>query len=236
VLPNLFTTANLFFGFLSVLSSSLGRWEAAALAIMAGAFADSLDGRVARMTNAQSAFGEQYDSFADLLSFGVAPAVLIYHWALNELGRFGWIAAFAFLLCAALRLARFNVLKQTVEKRYFQGCPSPIAAMTAASSVLFYTEMGFRGFRESYMGVLMMILGICMISTIRYRSFKDLKFRSQKTFAWIILTCAVLAIFSPQPELILFPLLLAYVLLGPLFETIRWLSRQLFRRVPRPRA
>ncbi len=197
---------------------------------MAGAFCDSLDGRVARLTNAQSAFGEQYDSFADLLTFGVAPAVMIYHWALGDLGRFGWIAAFIYLTCATLRLARFNVLKQTVEKRYFQGCPSPVAAGTAASAVLFYTEMGFVGFRESYMGVLMMILGFCMISTIRYRSFKDLKFRSQKTFAWIILAAAAFAIFSPRPEVVLFPLLLSYVLLGPLFETMRFLSRHLFRR------
>jgi CDP-diacylglycerol--serine O-phosphatidyltransferase len=231
ILPNLFTTGNLFFGFLSLLSSFNSKWEAAALSIMAGAFADSLDGRVARLTNAQSEFGEQYDSFADLLSFGVAPSVLMFHWALTDLGRFGWVAAFLFLVCATLRLARFNVLKQSVEKRYFQGCPSPVAAGTVASAVLFYGEMGFRGFREIYMGILMVFLGLCMVSTIRYRSFKDLKFKSQKTFAWILVSAVILAVFSPKPELLMFPILVVYVGLGPVFELFRWGHRLLFRRI-----
>ncbi len=233
VLPNLFTTGNLFFGFLSLLSSFNSKWETAALSIMAGTFADSLDGRVARMTNAQSEFGEQYDSFADLLTFGVAPSVLMFHWALSGLGRFGWIAAFLFLVCATLRLARFNVLKQSGEKRFFQGCPSPVAAGTVASAILFYTEMGFVGFRESYMGLLMILLGCCMISTLRYRSFKDLKFKSQKTFAWILIAVIVLAVFSPKPELLIFPILLSYVTLGPIFEFFRWINRLWFRKIRR---
>ncbi len=233
MLPNLFTTANLFFGFFSVLSANLGRWETAAFAIFIAAFCDGLDGRVARMTKSQSAFGEQYDSMADLVSFGMAPTILMYMYALAPFGRWGWFAAFVYLACAALRLARFNVLKQSTEKRYFQGLSSPLAAGTVASAVLFYQELELHGYRQSFMLVTIIVLGLAMISTVRYRSFKDLKFKSQKTFAWILLITLALVIFSPKPELTFFPMAASYVLWGPLGEVWRWVSKRFFRRLPR---
>ncbi len=233
-LPNLFTSANLFFGFFSVLNSFQGRWVTAAYAIFVAAFADGLDGRVARLTKAQSAFGEEYDSLADLISFGMAPAMLLYFWALQPFGRLGWIAAFAFLLCAALRLARFNVLKQSVEKRYFQGLPSPFAAGAVASAVLFYREMGLvTDFREPFTVVLAFVLAVSMISTLRYRSFKDLKFKSQKTFAWMLLIAVSIIVVSPKPELTLFPVAMMYVLWGPLGELSRLVWKRFFRIIPK---
>lgn len=234
VLPNLFTTANLFFGFYSVLSSFRERWDTAAYCILVCAFADAIDGRVARLTKAQSSFGEQYDSMADLMSFGMAPAMLFYLWALQPFGHWGWIAAFVYLLCAALRLTRFNVLKQTVEKRYFQGLPSPVAALGIASSVVFYRsleeQMRFdMSTRQPFMFLIVLTLGITMISTLRYRSFKDLKFKSQKTFAWIFLAAVASVVFSPEPELTFFPIIAFYVLWGPLGELIRYVSQRALR-------
>ncbi|MEO5667855.1 MAG: CDP-diacylglycerol--serine O-phosphatidyltransferase [Bdellovibrionota bacterium] len=233
LLPNLFTTANLFFGFYSVLASIRGEWENAAFSIFIAAFADGFDGRVARMTRAQSSFGEQYDSMADLMSFGMAPAMLFYLWALQPYGRWGYAAAFVFLLCAALRLTRFNVLKQTVEKRYFQGLPSPLAGLGIASAVLFYRELGrefgVAGVKEPFMLVIVLTLALTMISTIRYRSFKDLKFKSQKTFAWIMLIGAALVVFSPKPELTFFPIGMFYVVFAPVGELVRFVWQKVIR-------
>jgi CDP-diacylglycerol--serine O-phosphatidyltransferase len=227
VLPNLFTTANLFCGFFSILSAIRGDWTASALAIILGAVADGLDGRVARMTKSQSAFGEQYDSMSDLMSFGAAPSLLMFQWALAPYGRLAWFASFLYLTCAALRLARFNVLKQSTEKRYFQGCPSPIAACTAASAVLFYHELGFTGWRSVYMLIVMLILGLAMISNVRYRSFKDTRFPpSQRNFSQFVLLVAGLVLFSSFPERLLFPLFLLYVVMGPIFEGSRWIRRR----------
>lgn len=227
LLPNLFTSANLFFGFYSILAAFRNEWVIAAYAIFVATLADALDGRVARMTHAQSAFGEQYDSLADLVSFGMAPAMLLYFWALEPFGNLGIVAGFTMLLCAALRLARFNVLKQSVEKRYFQGLPSPFAAGTIASAVLFYREMGLvEDLREPFTVVLAFVLALSMISTIRYRSFKDLKFKSQKTFAWLLLISVSLVVFSPKPEWILFPLAALYVVWGPVGELLRWVGKR----------
>jgi len=232
-LPNLFTSANLFFGFFSVMNSFKGEWVTAAYAIFIATFADGLDGRVARLTKAQSAFGEEYDSLADLVSFGMAPAMLLFFWALQPFGNLGMVASFAFLLCAALRLARFNVLKQSVEKRYFQGLPSPFAAGAVASAVLFYRELGLvEDFREPYTLVLALFLAIAMISTIRYRSFKDLKFKSQKTFAWLLLIAVAIIVISPKPELTFFPVAAVYVLWGPIGELSRFIWKKFFKVIP----
>lgn len=223
ILPNLFTTANLFCGFLSILAGTQGLWTRAAFFILMAAFFDALDGRVARLTHTQSAFGEQYDSMSDLMSFGAAPALLMYQWALQPYNRWGSGAAFIYLTCAALRLARFNVLKQTLEKRYFQGCPSPVAACAVASAVLFYTELGFEAWRDRYMLIVMVILGAAMVSSVRYRSFKDLHFSSQRGFGYLVIAVATLVLFSTFPEQLLFPIFISYVVLGPLFEGFRWI-------------
>lgn len=199
VLPNLFTTANLFAGFYSILSGIKGNWNNAALAIVIAGFLDGLDGRIARMTKTQTAFGEQYDSMSDLMSFGVAPSLLMYHWALAPYGRLGWFASFMYLTCAALRLARFNVLKQTTEKRYFQGCPSPVAAGTVASAVLFYREFNFEAWKSVYMLIVMFVLAVSMVSTIHYRSFKDTSLFAQKKFGYLVMILAFVVLLSTFP-------------------------------------
>ncbi len=227
VLPNLFTTANLFCGFFSIISAIRGEWLNASWAIMLGAFTDGLDGRVARLTNTQSAFGEQYDSMSDLVTFGVAPAILMLQWALAPYGRIGWLATFFFLSCAALRLSRFNVLKQSTEKRYFQGCPSPIAACSIASAVLFYQDLGFEGWKSIYMLAVMFTLAAVMVSNIRYRSFKDMNFRSQRGFGYLLMFVVTMVIISASPERVLFPLFVIYVGIGPIAEFTRLLRRSI---------
>ncbi len=226
VLPNLFTTINLFFGFFSMVYATKGEWELAALAILLAAFADGLDGRVARMTNTQSAFGEQYDSMSDLVSFGAAPSLLMYLWALKPFGRLGWLAAFFFLTCAALRLTRFNVLKQTGEKRYFQGCPSPVAAGVIAASVLFYSDfVANPRFRDIFMIVVMFVTAASMISNIKYRSFKDLNFSSQRGFGLLLVLIAAFLVISSAPERWMFPISCAYVFSGPIFALFRYFRK-----------
>jgi len=184
VVPNLFTTANLFLGFFSIVASTKAttkaEWIAASAAIMIAAMCDGIDGRVARITHTESHFGEQYDSMCDLVSFGVAPAILVYEWGLMPYGKYGWLAAFMFLTCAALRLTRFNVLKQSDEKRYFQGLPSPMAASIAASAVLFQEEVRLFQGKDTYIIFVMIFLAMTMVSTIRYRSFKTSKLNRKK--------------------------------------------------------
>lgn len=229
VLPNLLTTANLFLGFFSIVAATRYNWEASALAILMAAFSDGLDGRVARMTKTQSRFGEEYDSMSDLVSFGVAPALLMYFWALSPYGRLGYIACFFYLTCAALRLTRFNVQKQNVEKRYFQGLASPVAACSVATAVLFYEDLqSLNAYKDKYMLAIMFILAINMISTFRYRSFKDVRFvKSQKSFAYLIVGLVAMLIVARKPEHYLFPLNFTYVLSGPVFEIFRFFSKLL---------
>lgn len=204
-----------------------GNWSAAAWAILVSAFTDGLDGRIARLTQTQSAFGEQYDSMSDLVSFGLAPALLMYTWALAPYGRLAWIVAFLYLACAALRLARFNVLKQTLEKRYFQGCPSPVAACTVASAVLFYQEIAFEGWKSVYMLAIMSLLAATMVSSIRYRSFKDVDFRSQKDFGYLVVIIAILVLSTTVPERIFFPIAITYVVTGAFMEIVRGIRKRL---------
>ena len=227
VLPNLFTTANLFCGYFSIVAAIRGQWKESAFAIAAAVFADGMDGRVARLTKTQSAFGEQYDSMSDLVSFGVAPAVLMHLWALIPYGRLAWLASFLYLTCAALRLARFNVLKQHSEKRYFSGLPSPVAACSVATAVLFYLEMGFSAWKDRYMLIVMFVLGTLMISTVRYRSFKDLKFRSQTKFAYLLMFVTTIVLIAASIEQSLFPIIVVYLVLGPLAELSRFLRRRI---------
>jgi len=225
VLPNLFTTGNLFAGYFSIVAAIRGDWEASAFAIFVATILDGIDGRVARLTKTQSAFGEQYDSMSDLVSFGAAPAFLMFQWALAPFGRLGWLASFFYLTCAALRLARFNVLKQHTEKRYFQGCPSPIAAFTAAAAVLFYQDMGFVGWKSEFVLVVMFCLAGSMISTIRYRSFKDIKFPSQTTFGYLLMFLAVITLITLEIEKTMFGIACLYVAIGPIAELSRFLRR-----------
>ena len=230
ILPNLFTTANLFCGYFAIISAVRGHWTTAAFSILLAAFADGLDGRIARLTNAQSRFGEEYDSMSDLVSFGVAPAILAHQWALLGFATWGWFASFLFLTCAALRLTRFNVLKQHSEKRYFQGVPSPIAACTVATAVLFYEkelDLGARIeslLRPGFILTVMLILAMAMVSTFRYRSFKD--FKTKNFLGTSVMGLIVLALILATVEQVIFPLFLIYVLSGPLAELSRVLRRR----------
>src|SRR5215831_1945456 len=173
VLPTLFTVGNLFCGYLSIWCTIRGTFEVAAVLIIAAAVLDALDGRIARMTNSTSEFGEEYDSLADLVSFGVAPAVLAYSWGLADFDRLGWMASFLFVVCGSMRLARFNIQTHVADKRYFVGLPIPMAAGTIAGIVLATPERLVSRTWMAGLLVLTIVLSYLMISTIRYRSFKD---------------------------------------------------------------
>ena len=230
VVPNLFTTANLFLGFFSIVASTKAttkaEWIAASAAIMVAAMCDGIDGRVARITHTESHFGEQYDSMCDLVSFGVAPAILVYEWGLVPYGKYGWLAAFMFLTCAALRLTRFNVLKQSDEKKYFQGLPSPMAASIAASAVLFQEEVKLFQGKDTYIIFVMIFLAMTMVSTIRYRSFKDIKIKSQEGFGYLLIAIMVLLIIFNEPDVLLFPVGALYVISGPIGAVWRYLTNE----------
>ncbi|MEW6057156.1 MAG: CDP-diacylglycerol--serine O-phosphatidyltransferase [Bdellovibrionota bacterium] len=221
-LPNLFTTANMFCGFYAVVVAIHGNFLTAAWMILVAMIFDSMDGRVARLTRATSAFGVEYDSLSDLLSFGVAPALVTYLWCLEPFGRLGWLAAFLYVVCAALRLARFNVLVNAVPKKYFQGLPSPLAAATVATAVIFYTEMGFTFAKESYMLAVILVLASLMISTIRFPSFKEFKVSKENSFGVLAVCILTLVLIAVKPEVTLFVMCLAYVVIGMLVDFFRF--------------
>jgi CDP-diacylglycerol---serine O-phosphatidyltransferase len=216
ILPTLFTVGNLFCGYLSLWCSIRGTFETAAVLIIAAGILDALDGRVARMTHSTSKFGEEYDSLADLVSFGVAPAVLAYSWGLADFHRLGWMASFLFVVCGSMRLARFNIQTHVADKRYFVGLPIPAAAGAIATIVLATPE---RLVSRVWMGGLLgltIVLSYLMISTIRYRSFKDLDLKRRRP-AWILPAIALFfAIVAFQPEPALAALALVFVLSGPI--------------------
>ena len=221
VLPNLVTTANMFFGFFAIIQSIKGNYEFAAYAIVAAAFFDQLDGRVARMTNSTSQFGAEYDSLCDLVSFGVAPALLLYLWALHPFGRLGWVISFLFAACGALRLARFNVQKNIVEKAYFQGLPIPMAAGIVASSILFFEDLELNPIGSVPLLLMAGLLAFVMVSNFRYRSFKDLDLKQRLPFHYLVLGVAVLTIVVLRHEIMIFILFLSYALLGAIFGVLR---------------
>ncbi|MCH9699548.1 MAG: CDP-diacylglycerol--serine O-phosphatidyltransferase [Gammaproteobacteria bacterium] len=217
LLPNLLTTAALSCGFFSITSSINERYENAAIAIIFAIVLDGLDGRVARLTNTQSDFGAQYDSMADVVSFAVAPAILMYTWALAPLGKLGWIAAFIHMAGGALRLARFNVQLEVEDKRYFQGLPSPAAGAILACLVwvLIEFDLDYNWLPYATL-ILTACTGILMVSNLRYYSFKDIDLRGRVPF---IVACGVMLAFSiifAHPPLTLFLLFLGYACSGPL--------------------
>ncbi len=203
ILPNLFTSAGLFAGFYAIMQARLGHFEAACLAIYMAMVMDIIDGRLARLTNTMSEFGSQYDSLADLVSFGVAPALLMYEFALVDLKRFGSLVAFIYLACAALRLARFNVSKVS-DKKFFTGIPSPGAAAMIASVVwvcIDYADYINLTYINGLLAVLMILLALAMVSNIKYRSFKDFAFKDKMPFVGLILAILVIAIIYVDPPL-----------------------------------
>lgn len=221
ILPNMFTTANMFCGFYAVVAAIHKDYLTAAWAVMIAMIFDSMDGRVARLARATSAFGVEYDSLSDLMSFGVAPALIAYLWCLEPFGRIGWLAAFLYLVCAALRLARFNVMINAVPKKYFQGLPSPLAAATVATSVIFYNEMGLQVSKDSYILGVMFVLASLMISTIRFPSFKEVKVNRENSFGVLAVGILTLVLIAVKPEVTLFLLCLVYVVVGLLLNAYR---------------
>ncbi|HLD10063.1 MAG TPA: CDP-diacylglycerol--serine O-phosphatidyltransferase [Methylophilaceae bacterium] len=237
LLPNLFTSASLFAGFYAIVQAMNGRFEHSAVAIFIAMVLDGLDGRVARLTNTQSAFGAEYDSLSDMVSFGVAPALVLYVWALKPMGKLGWIAAFIYCACAALRLARFNTkLDEEGDKRYFQGLPSPAAAALLAGLVWVCFDNGISGSEVFYGGLKMkwiawaitLFAGLSMVSNLRYYSGKDINLRNSVPFVAILLIVLSFVLISYSPPEVLFAVTLAYGLSGYWM----WVSDKLGQRRP----
>jgi len=219
ILPNLFTLAALFGGFYGVVMAMNGRFENAAIGIFAAMVLDSLDGRVARLTRTQSAFGEQMDSLADMVSFGAAPALIVYIWALSGLGKLGWIAAFVYCACAALRLARFNTNIGVVDKRYFQGLPSPAAAALVVGFVWVMDDAGIRGAtRIDWLAwgafALTLYAGLTMVTNVPFYSFKDINLRRSVPFIVIVGIALAIALITVHPPTVLFGLFCLYGVSG----------------------
>ncbi len=233
LLPNLLTLGALFAGFYAIIAGMNGNFNAAGWAILIAAVLDGLDGRVARLTNTQSAFGAQFDSLADMVSFGVAPALIVFSWALSSLGNPGWAASFIFISCAALRLARFNVQLGTVDKRFFVGLQSPVAA----GLVTFMVWVGHRyevdpsGWIAVSAAVLTTFTGLLMISNYRYYSFKEVHFKGTVPYVVFLLTVVLLVVIAQNPHEVLLGMCVLYMISGPAISLYR-LSRR--RVAPSP--
>ncbi len=217
MLPNLFTTGALFSGFYAITAAMNGLFEVAAIAIFIAMVLDGLDGRVARLTNTQSAFGAEYDSMADMISFGAAPALVMYAWSLSALGKAGWVAAFVHAAGAALRLARFNTQLGTQDKRYFQGLPSPAAAAIPAGFIWVAVKYEIPLESIQYIGLGMAVCtGLLMVSNFRYYSFKDIDLHGRVSFLWAILVMLLFALLYTNTPLVLFTIFTLYALSGPI--------------------
>ena len=219
ILPNLFTLAALFGGFYAIVMAMNGRFEQAAIGVFCAMVLDSLDGRVARMTNTQSTFGEQMDSLSDMVSFGAAPALIVYEWALKGMGKLGWIAAFVYCASAALRLARFNTNLAVVDKRFFQGLPSPAAAAVVMGFIWVMDDLGFKGVREGpwlewSAFCITLYSGLTMVTNVPFYSFKDVSFKRTVPFIVIVAIALGIAVINIHPPAVLFGLFVVYGLSG----------------------
>jgi len=216
ILPNLFTTASLFAGFYAIIQATKGHFDVASAAIFIAAIMDTLDGRVARMTNTVSDFGKEYDSLSDVIAFGLTPALVSYEWALSSLGKIGWLASFLFVACAAIRLARFNSMA-VPDKRFFQGLPCPAAAIFLAAFVWMIFSYDERGSDWPYMTFFITVVaGFAMVSSIPYYSFKDINLKGRMPFLGLIVLVFIFALISSDPPNVLFVLCLFYFLSGPI--------------------
>ncbi|MES2024202.1 MAG: CDP-diacylglycerol--serine O-phosphatidyltransferase [Pseudomonadota bacterium] len=215
LLPNAFTTAGLFCGFYAIVMAMSQKFDYAAIAIFAAMVLDAVDGRVARLTNTQSEFGAQYDSLADMVSFGAAPALVVYVWALQDMGKLGWLAAFVYCAGGALRLARFNTNIAVVDKRYFQGLPSPAAAALVAGFIWLMQDLGFAGPDLSWIAWgITLYAGLTMVTNVPFYSFKDINFRKSVPFIGIFLIVLAFVAVSSDPPKVLFGLFVLYGLSG----------------------
>jgi len=232
LLPNLFTTGAMFSGFYAITSAINGQFETSAIAIFVAMILDGLDGRVARLTNTQSEFGVQYDSLSDMVSFGVAPAVVMYLWAFSSLGKLGLFAAFVHTAGGALRLARFNTQVETADKRYFQGLPSPAAAAILAGFLWLSLEYEYDVESLKYVVLLLTIsTGLLMVSNFRYSSFKEIDFKGKVPFVVTIGIMLGVAFIMIEPESMLFLLFLGYMLSGPIVTLVMLRRKRLDRKI-----
>jgi CDP-diacylglycerol--serine O-phosphatidyltransferase len=228
LLPNLITTGSLFCGFFALLRTLQEDFYSAAIFILASALLDGMDGRIARYTNTTSRFGVEYDSLADLISFCVAPGILVFAWALEPFGRLGWLAAFLFVACGALRLARFNIQVTTVESRYFSGLPTPAAASFVVTAILVFYKMGDTGVSQHFtMLITTYILAFLMVSTVKYYGFKDVELFRRKPFRWLVIAILLIIVVAYAPEYTLFGLSLLYVISGPILTFVLMRRRRL---------
>lgn len=223
LLPNLFTTAALFAGFYAIVQAMNGNYEQSAVAIFVAMVMDGLDGRVARLTHTQSAFGAEYDSLSDMVSFGVAPALVVYVWALKGMGKLGWIAAFVYCAGTALRLARFNTQLEVADKRYFQGLPSPAAAALIAGLVWVMHDYHINGVDVRWLAWSMTIFaGLTMVSNLPYYSGKEINLRRSVPFMFLLLLVLVFVLISLDPPQVLFSLFVLYGLSG----YVMWIAQK----------
>ena len=237
LLPNLLTTAAFFAGFYAIVAATNDKFEQAAVAVFIAMILDGLDGRVARMTNTQSDFGAEYDSLSDMASFGLAPALVMYEWSLSSMaqigwqwGKLGWLGAFIYAACAALRLARFNTRASSTDKRYFQGLPSPAAAAVVIGMVWVCFDAGIAGADVAYLALpLIVITGALMVSKISYYSFKDVDFHNKVPFVAMLAVVLVFVFASIDPPVVLFTCFFLYALSGPLIGMLRWFRKRSHR-------
>ncbi len=230
LLPNLFTLSAMFAGFYSIISAMNGHFESAAIAIFVAMILDGLDGRIARMTNTQSAFGAEFDSLSDMVSFGLAPALVAFSWGLAPLGRFGWAISFIYIAGAAIRLARFNTQIETADKNYFTGLASPSAAALVAGMIWIATDYGLVGedlpWMLSFLAALLTgLAGILMVTNIPYSSFKEIDLKSRVPFVSILVVALGFAVITVDPPLILWAIFGAYALSGPVILVLKKLGR-----------
>ncbi len=232
LLPNLFTSASLFSGFYAIIAAIQDRFEAAAIAILVSCLFDALDGKIARYTHTNSHFGTEYDSLSDLVAFGVAPGILAFQWTLAPYGRLGWLACFTYLVCGALRLARFNVQVHVQNPNFFKGLPIPGAAAFIASLILFTAAMGGAGHSLHWLALAIVYsLAFLMVSGLDYFSFKKFEIRKQKPFNVLVSIILMMIVVAYRPRIVLFFLIGGYVLSGPIITIARTRARKATSKV-----
>jgi len=233
LLPNLFTTAALFAGFYAIVQAMNLTFDQAAIAIFVAMVLDSLDGRVARLTKTQSAFGAEFDSLSDMVSFGAAPALVMYEWVLRDMDKLGWLAAFVYCVCAALRLARFNTMLDVADKRWFTGIPSPAAAALVAGCVWIVDDYNLDPLTIKWWAWSVTVFaGLTMVSNLKYWSFKSINLRKSVPFVAIFLIAVFIALLSYQPAIVLFACFVAYAISGYVVSGWLWLRRRRGRGAP----
>lgn len=222
LLPNLFTTGSLLLGFLAIVRSMQHDYIFASWAIFASGICDALDGRVARLARAESEFGIEYDSLVDLVAFGMAPSILMYTWALHDFPRYGWVVAFMFVACGAMRLARFNVQASTVERNYFQGLPIPMAGGMLLSTVIFYHAVIGPNppVHNIFMIIMTVVVSLLMVSNVRYRSFKKFDMHSRWSFFALVVFALLIALLALEPQIMVFVIASGYIIMGLVEEVI----------------